>query len=64
MTAETVEQSEWDLSLEERLRVYESSLIREALYKTGGNRNKAAALLQVPRRTLAHKLHALGLESE
>jgi DNA-binding NtrC family response regulator len=49
------------LSLPERVRAYEISLIREALARASGNQSEAARLLGVPRRTLAHKVLSYGL---
>lgn len=48
-------------SLPERVRAFEGGLIREALEKSCGNQAQAARILGVPRRTLAHKVQALGL---
>ncbi|MRX72886.1 AAA domain-containing protein [Bacillus lacus] len=42
--------------LKEKLKNYERSCIEEALFLTGGNVSKAAALLQIPRQTLQYKL--------
>ena len=41
---------------------YETDLIVEALKKCAGNQTEAARLLQIPVRTLAHKMQALGIK--
>ena len=41
---------------------FETELIQKALTKTGGNKNKAAALLRVNRTTLVEKIKKKGLE--
>jgi DNA-binding NtrC family response regulator len=51
-------------SLTQRVRAFEVELIRQALSKTHGNQSEAARLLGVARRTLASKVHALGLLDE
>jgi DNA-binding NtrC family response regulator len=51
-------------SLTQRVRAFEIELIREALAKTHGNQSSAARLLGVARRTLASKVHVLGLLDE
>lgn len=51
-------------SLPERVRAFEIALIREALTTARGNQAHAARLLGVPRRTLAHKVHAYDLIRE
>lgn len=48
-------------SLVDRVDAYERELIRDALTKCGGNQTKAARLLRIPRRTLAHKVKRHGL---
>jgi two-component system, NtrC family, response regulator AtoC len=48
-------------SLMERVRRFEAKLIRGALKEANGNQTRAAALLGIPRRTLANKIHAYGL---
>lgn len=48
-------------SLADRVDAYERALIREALEQSGGNQTRAARLLRVPRRTLAHKVKRYGL---
>jgi DNA-binding NtrC family response regulator len=52
----------------ERLRAHmarvESEIILEALQKAGGNQTAAAKALQIPLRTLRHKLQALGIKKK
>jgi two-component system, NtrC family, response regulator AtoC len=48
-------------SLTQRVRAYEIGLVRQALSKAHGNQSQAARILGVARRTLASKVHALGL---
>jgi transcriptional regulator with PAS, ATPase and Fis domain len=47
-----------------RVRAYEIELIREALAFTGGNQTQAAARLEMPLRTLVHKIRAYGLRKD
>ncbi len=49
------------LDLREVVERFESSLIRQALARTGGNRNRAAALLRMNRTTLVEKLKKRAL---
>jgi two-component system response regulator AtoC len=48
-------------NLLQRVRLFEAKLIRGALKDANGNQTRAAALLGIPRRTLANKIHAYGL---
>ena len=48
------------LDLQSYLGTIERDLIRQALGRTGGNRNKAAELLRIKRTTLVEKLKRLG----
>lgn len=43
---------------------FEEKLIKQALEMTGGNKNKAAALLKLNRTTLVEKIKKLGVEAE
>ena len=43
---------------------YETDLIVSALRESGGNQMEAARLLQIPVRTLAHKMQALGIKKK
>ncbi len=49
------------ISLDDRVREYESSLIRWALRATHGNKSRAAALLQIKRSTLGDRIVRCGL---
>ena len=51
------------ISLDDRLREVEASLIRWALEASRGNKSKAAALLQVKRSTLGDRIKHCGLDS-
>ena len=48
----------------DKVRDYESALIRDALDKTQGNLTRAAELLRMPIRTLSYKLKALGIKAK
>jgi DNA-binding NtrC family response regulator len=48
--------------LRKALEKHEIKLITEALAKAGGNTSGAAAILQIPIRTLTHKINALGIK--
>jgi DNA-binding NtrC family response regulator len=50
------------LSLDDRLHHLEASLIREALMASGGNRSRAAELLQIKRSTLGDRIKRCGLD--
>jgi transcriptional regulator with GAF, ATPase, and Fis domain len=52
------------ISLDDRLKEVEASLIRWALDASRGNKSKAAALLQVKRSTLGDRIKHCGLESK
>ena len=49
------------ISLDGRLRELEASLISWALRVTGGNKSKAAELLQIKRSTLGDRINRCGL---
>jgi len=49
------------ISLDDRVREFESSLIRWALRVTHGNKSRAAALLQIKRSTLGDRIVRCGL---
>jgi DNA-binding NtrC family response regulator len=57
---ERVEQAE-RMSLDERLRRFEASLIGWALKMSNGNKSKAARLLQIKRSTLGDRINRCGL---
>jgi two-component system nitrogen regulation response regulator GlnG len=50
--------------LREQLRIFEVNLIRDALRRCGNSKPKAAAELNIPYRTLAHKIKTLGIEED
>ena len=51
-----------DLSVKRRSAELESQLIRRALERTGGNRSKAGALLELSPRALRYKIQDYGLD--
>ena len=51
------------ISLDDRVRDFEASLIRWALRATHGNKSRAAALLQIKRSTLGDRIVRCGLET-
>jgi two-component system response regulator AtoC len=51
-----------DLSVKRAQRVLEADLIRRALLRTGGNRTRAAELLELSQRALLYKIREYGLE--
>jgi two-component system response regulator AtoC len=51
-----------DLSVKRGLRALEERLIREALARTGGNRSRAAGLLELSYRALLYKIKDYGVE--
>jgi two-component system response regulator AtoC len=51
-----------DLSVKRAQRALEAHLIRRALSRTGGNRSKAAELLELSPRALLYKIREYGLE--
>jgi two-component system response regulator AtoC len=51
-----------DLSVKRGLRALEERLIREALARTGGNRTRAAMLLELSYRALLYKIKDYGVE--
>ena len=52
-----------DLSIKRASRRTEESLIRRALAKTGGNRTRAAELLEISHRALLYKIKEYGVAS-
>jgi len=52
------------VSFKEAVSGYEMQLIRMAMEKTGGNKNKAAHLLKLNRTTLVEKIKKLGMKFE
>jgi two-component system response regulator AtoC len=51
------------LSIKRSARQMEIKLIKEALYKTGGNRLRAARILEISHKALLYKLKEYGLEN-
>ncbi len=49
------------ISLDDRLREVETTLIRWALKVSGGNKSRAAELLQIKRSTLGDRINRCGL---
>ena len=54
--------AEGDLSVKRAQRALEADLIRRALERTGGNRTRAAELLELSPRALLYKIREYGLE--
>jgi two-component system response regulator AtoC len=50
-----------DLSIKKAIRTIERELIRRSLEKTGGNRTRAADLLEISHRALLYKIKEYGL---
>ncbi len=50
-----------DLSIKKTVRAIEEELIRRALVKTGGNRTKAAKILEISHRALLYKIKQYGV---
>jgi len=57
-----VRDDEGDLSVKRRLPALEKTLIARALERSGGNRTRAAELLDLSVRALSYKIHDYGLE--
>jgi two-component system response regulator AtoC len=55
--------SEAELSVKLRVRELERTLIESALLRTGGNRTRAARLLELSHRALLYKIREYGLDS-
>ncbi len=53
--------SDTDLSIKKTIRLIEQELITRALEKTGGNRTKAAQILEISHRALLYKIKEYGL---
>jgi DNA-binding NtrC family response regulator len=60
--ADTVPDESVPISLDERLRAFEASLITWALTASRGNKSKAARLLNIKRSTLGDRIHRCGLD--
>jgi two-component system response regulator AtoC len=50
-----------DLSIKKTTRIVEEELIRKVLKKTGGNRTKAAEILEISHRALLYKIKEFGI---
>lgn len=50
------------LNFKHHVRACETALLRQALIRTDGNQSEAAALLDIPRRTLSYKVHSYGID--
>jgi two-component system response regulator AtoC len=55
--------AEGDLSIKKATRALEADLIRRALAKTGGNRTRAAVLLEISHRALLYKIKEYGIDA-
>jgi DNA-binding NtrC family response regulator len=62
--AEPGAEAEDDAFFRDRVREYESALIRDALDKAQGNVKRAAELLRMPLRTLTYKLKTFGMKTK
>ena len=62
VTARRARIEDRDGDLKTRIRRYEAALIQSALDECDGNQTEAARLLDVPLRTLVHKLKTLGIK--
>ena len=51
-----------EYSIKKTVRHVEEELIRKALHKTGGNRTKAAEILEISHRTLLYKIKEFGID--
>jgi len=51
-----------DLSIRERLQRYEARLLLDALEANDWNQTRTAEVLEMPLRTLVHKIKKLGLQ--
>jgi two-component system response regulator AtoC len=61
-TAESIHGDEHDLSIKRRTEALERSLIERALKETGGNRTRAARILELSHRALLYKIKEYGLD--
>ena len=56
--------AEMPTDYKEHLRRYEAELILKALHKAGGNQTEAAKALNLPLRTLVHKIQTYGIKKK
>jgi two-component system response regulator AtoC len=61
-TAESLPADDLDLSVKRRTETLERSLIERALKETGGNRTRAARILELSHRALLYKIKEYGLD--
>jgi len=52
------------VEFKERVKLYETELILDALRRTGGNQTQAAKLLRMPLRTMVHKIRSYGIQKK
>jgi len=57
----SIEMNPSGLNLKQKVEFYEKDLLLAALNQSNWNRNKALKLLNIPRRTLYHKMKKFGL---
>ena len=60
--ADSAAAGEVDLSIKRQVEALERDLITRALARTGGNRTRAAQLLQLSHRALLYKIRDYGLD--
>ena len=60
-TRATLAPSPYDGAFKDRVQQFERDLIADALDRAGGNQTEAAKILQMPLRTLVHKIGVYGL---
>jgi two-component system response regulator AtoC len=53
---------EGELSIKRTTRIIEEELIRKVLRKTGGNRTRAAEILEISHRALLYKIKEFGIK--
>jgi DNA-binding NtrC family response regulator len=56
------ETSDIKMAFHAQVQALETRLIEQALFKTAGNKTKAASLLQIDFKTLALKIKTLGIK--
>jgi two-component system, NtrC family, response regulator AtoC len=54
---------EGELSIKRTTRIIEEELIRKVLHKTGGNRTRAAEILEISHRALLYKIKEFGIKN-
>ena len=53
-----------DHSYDEKMKIFESEMIKESLNRTGGNQSAAARILNITERHLRSRLERLGLKKK